>query len=89
MNEEQLLRAYGMRPDLVRDAFGRLAPCRSCDGRGKVKHRADPVEAAERARLRRQGKAVAEPPAFDPCTACDGRGYMPIESVDQDTRVPP
>lgn len=89
MNEEQLLRAYGMSPTLVREAFGRLAPCRSCDGRGKVKHQADPEEAKERSRRRRQGQVVPEPPPFDTCVACDGRGYLPVESVDQDPGTPP
>lgn len=82
MNEEELLRAHGLSPTLVREAFGRLAPCRHCEGRGKIRHRANAEEAAERTRLRRRGQAMPPPPPFDPCAECGGRGYLPIESAD-------
>ena len=48
-----------MSPGLV---FGQVAPCRRCDGRGQVKHQKDAAAARERARLRRMGREVADPP---------------------------
>jgi hypothetical protein len=74
---------------LTHPAFGDLAPCPRCGGRGELRHKADPAETRERARRRRRGELVDEPPAMDACPRCLGAGFLEVTAVDEGSSEPP